>query len=329
MNAVIALINGVYLILALLQLFLAPKIGPNPYFGLKIGYTFSSREVWEKSNRFVGILTLIHSISLIPFSFLSFSYFFYYLIAFIVPLIFIAIAGVVYAARKLEELNAPERESTVPIQPFEAGFLWKHLGLILFFILLFIMLVTYNSLPETIAVHFNLEGKPNGWENKGDFFFWYIIFALIYLAFVYLIIYLGKRYPIMVHSGKMKIGRDTIFKSSILAMNLVLVILIFTYIGIYITNVKHFSTIINLVVILAVLIAFVPIGYIIYRWKEFKKEENKMKMLKCPKCGYGFKAPKMDRKSIGYGYTLPGLGVIKCPKCGYMAPRKEFEEVRK
>ncbi len=328
MNVVITFINTVYLILALLQLFIAPRIGPNPYFGLKIGYTFSSREVWEKSNRFVGALTLIHAISLTPFSFLSFSYFIYYLFAFIVPTLFISIAGVVYAAHKLEELNVIEKESAVPIKPFEAGFLWKHLGLILFFILLFIMLATYNSLPETIAVHFDLNGKPNGWASKGDFFLLYTIFALIYLSFVYLIIYLGKRYPIIVHSGKMKIGRDTVFKSSILAMNLVLLILIVVYIGIYITNVRHSSTIINLVVILSILLAFAPIGYIIYRWRKFKKEGNNMKMLKCPKCGHVFKAPKMDRKSIGYGFTLPGLGVIGCPKCGYTAPRREFEEVK-
>ncbi len=49
------------------------------------------------------------------------------------------------------------------------------------------------------------------------------------------------------------------------------------------------------------------------------------KMLKCPNCGYTFKAPLMDRKIIGYGWDLPGLGVIVCPKCNYTAPRKEFQ----
>ena len=49
-----------------------------------------------------------------------------------------------------------------------------------------------------------------------------------------------------------------------------------------------------------------------------------MKMLKCPKCGYVFKAPLLDRKITGLGWTLPHLGVISCPKCKYTAPRKEF-----
>ncbi len=49
------------------------------------------------------------------------------------------------------------------------------------------------------------------------------------------------------------------------------------------------------------------------------------KMLKCPKCGYVFKAPFWDRKkNIAYGWTLPNWGVIVCPKCKYVAPRKEF-----
>jgi len=53
----------------------------------------------------------------------------------------------------------------------------------------------------------------------------------------------------------------------------------------------------------------------------------KAKMLKCPKCGYVFKAPLMDRKKNPvYGWTLPGWGVIKCPKCGYLAAREVFAE---
>ena len=49
------------------------------------------------------------------------------------------------------------------------------------------------------------------------------------------------------------------------------------------------------------------------------------KMLKCPKCGYEFKAPKMDKKRFGYGWTFPYMGIIECPKCHYKAPRKDFE----
>jgi len=50
------------------------------------------------------------------------------------------------------------------------------------------------------------------------------------------------------------------------------------------------------------------------------------KMLKCPRCGYTFKAPLLDRKSIiTAGWTFPGWGVIICPKCNYTAPRNEFK----
>ena len=49
------------------------------------------------------------------------------------------------------------------------------------------------------------------------------------------------------------------------------------------------------------------------------------KMLKCPKCGFVFKAPLMDKKIFGYGWTFPYLGVIECPNYHYTAPRKDFE----
>ncbi len=52
-----------------------------------------------------------------------------------------------------------------------------------------------------------------------------------------------------------------------------------------------------------------------------------VKFLKCPKCGQGFKAPKMDLKFTGLGYSIPGLGVIKCPDCDYRDRRKRFIEI--
>ena len=36
--------------------FLAPRVGPNPIFGVRVGYSYASREVWDKTNRFGGAL---------------------------------------------------------------------------------------------------------------------------------------------------------------------------------------------------------------------------------------------------------------------------------
>lgn len=51
------------------------------------------------------------------------------------------------------------------------------------------------------------------------------------------------------------------------------------------------------------------------------------KFVKCPKCGSGFKAPAMDQKRSGLGYTIPGLGVIECPSCHLRDRRKRFSEI--
>ncbi len=269
MNTISSLITGIYIILAALQTFVAPKIRPNPYFGLKIGYTFSSREVWEKSNRRVGLLMLLHSFILIPFCFLNNSYFLYYILAFIAPLVAISIYGIIYSSHLLEEVKG-EKISTEPIKPLEVSFVWKHLGLLLFLVLLFLMAITYNFLPQTIAVHFNSAGEPNGWSSKFTFVIGYAGFGLVYLAILYLIVYAGKKYPMLVHSGKMKIGRDTVFKSALLAMNLVMLILIITYIAIllYNTSSSKNSNLINMAVAISLILAFTPILYIIYRWRK-------------------------------------------------------------
>jgi uncharacterized membrane protein len=264
-------ISILYAFLSLLQILLAPKIGPNPYFGFRIGYTFSNPIVWKKTNLLIGSIMLLHSLILLFLSLIDISLLLYILL-FMGPLILIMIAGIIYASHKLEEYGRGEIKKVEPVRPLEASFIWKNLGMIFFFILLTLMAITYNSLPDNIAVHFDMNGTPNGWSNKNDFFLWYLVFSIIYLGIVYLIVYVGKKYPIALHSGVMRIGRDTTFKSSILAMNLVILVLIITYVGIYFANVKpESSEIISYVVIFIFSIVFVPIGYIIYRWNRVRK----------------------------------------------------------
>ena len=273
MNVLLLIINLIYSIVALLQLFLAPRIGPNPYFGFRIGYSFSSRKIWSKTNRFAGILMTIHAISLFPLILLDNIE--YYIIALIVPLIIIAVVGVIYASHKLEEERIKANGSIKPIKPLETTFIWKYLRVILFLILLLMMLIAYPSLPTRLAVHFDAAGNPNGWSSKNDFYTTYLILAGTYLAILYFIIYAGKKYPVALHSGVMKIGRDTVFKGTILSLNIVFFILMATFLWIYLYNTSaemhgYFAT--TYFIVLTFIAAFAPIGYIIYRWK---KEHNR------------------------------------------------------
>ncbi len=275
MYVYLLIINVIYLISALLVLFLAPKIGPNPYFGFRIGYSFSSRKVWDKTNRFAGILMTIHALFLFPIIILN--NIVYYIIALIVPLLVISIVGIIYASHKLEEERVEVKGPVKPIKPLETTFVWKYLGIILLLILLLMMLIAYSSLPNRMAVHFDASGNPNGWSSKNDFYTTYIILAGAYLALLYFIIYAGKKYPVALHSGVMRIGKDTVFKATILSLNIVFFILMATFLWIYFYNISgafegYIAT--TYFLILTFIAAFVPIGYIIYRWKKERGVKN-------------------------------------------------------
>ncbi|MGH9918801.1 MAG: hypothetical protein ACRD6W_08045 [Nitrososphaerales archaeon] len=48
------------------------------------------------------------------------------------------------------------------------------------------------------------------------------------------------------------------------------------------------------------------------------------RVLKCPECGTVFKAPLVDNKRSGLGYTFAYTGVVKCPKCGQSRGRRDY-----
>ncbi len=273
MNEIFLIVNCIYLIAALLQLLLAPRVGPNPYFGFRIGYTFSSKRVWKRANRFMGILMTLHAVALFPITEICGNNWGCYLSALLIPIIVIAIIGIIYASHTLEVEKVEVRGEVEPVKPLEATFAWKYFGVILFLILISMMLIAYPSLPNMLATHFDAAGNPNGWSTKNDFYLTYILFALGYLIFLYFIIYAGKKYPIALHSGLMKIGKDTVFKSSILSLNIVFFILMAAFLWIYFYNASninpgYFATTLFLIFTFAA--AFVPVGYIIYRWRKEK-----------------------------------------------------------
>ncbi len=267
------LLEVIYIILALLQLLVAPRVDPNPYFGFKIGYTFSSKEVWEKTNRFAGMLMTVHSLAILPLALMGDSHITIYLIAFIAPLIAITIAGVVYASRELERVKG-ERVSKEKISPIKVHPGWWFFGDGIFLLLLLTILISYPFLPDIVPVHFDLSGNPNGWSDKNDFLISYILMNLLYVGINHLVLYAGKKYPIMMHSGIMRIGRDTVLKATLLTMDLVLVLLFWVYL--YIVFFVEVGNNIIFYVILAMtfLVIASPITYIALMWKKNRRGYN-------------------------------------------------------
>jgi uncharacterized membrane protein len=49
-------LGAVMIVVAAATYWLAPKVGPNPWFGMRTGYSVVNREIWDKSNRLGGVL---------------------------------------------------------------------------------------------------------------------------------------------------------------------------------------------------------------------------------------------------------------------------------
>ncbi len=69
MVLVFGLVTGAFLLLAGLATYhFAPRVGPNPIFGVRTGYSFASREVWDRSNRVGGKLIAWTSVAYMALS---------------------------------------------------------------------------------------------------------------------------------------------------------------------------------------------------------------------------------------------------------------------
>ena len=263
----VLILDVIYIIVALLQYSVAPRVGPNPYLGFRIGYTLSSEKVWKKANRWIGKIMLIHSLLLLPLCFIPHALV-YFLILWVVPLILFIPIGIRYASTHLEEEGAKEEEvSLKKIEPITAGLPWNISPVVVYLALLSFMVLTYSSLPNVIAIHFDSSGNPNGWSCKGDFFAWYNVISLILMFTAYIFVYLGKKHPIYVHPGKMRFPRDTYLKLIILAMDAALVLMIFVYLLIYLYALNSTNFSITLFILLTLFPVIVPIGYLIYKWR--------------------------------------------------------------
>lgn len=262
------LIVAIYLVTAVLQYSVAPKLGPNPYIGLKIGYTLSSKEVWVKANKKVGYLMILHGLVLIPFSVIAGDNVLLFLLPFLVPLIVISIYGIWYSARLLETIEKSGPYSTVPIKPIKLSLPWKISPLLLVLITVAFICITYPSLPNVVAVHFDSSGNPNGWSSRKTLIQLYVVYLATFAAVAYLLIYAGEKHPILVHSGIVRIGRDGFLKAGILGFDTAIFILFIVYVWIWsYANSMLVPTYITYMIIVTLAMPLIPIGYIIYRWR--------------------------------------------------------------
>ncbi len=194
---------GLGLLIALagaLTYYLAPRVGPNPIFGVRVGYSFASREVWDRTNRAGGALIALTGVAL------GVAALFFQLLNVApstgVPVLTVALivallaetAWLFFYARGLA------RETNIAREIAPVKFRWAYLApvLVSFAMLVALAAYWYPQLPaERIATHFNFNDQPDDWMPRDTFLASFLGIAALMAAFNSLIVLVATREPLI------------------------------------------------------------------------------------------------------------------------------------
>lgn len=180
--------------------YVAPRVGPNPIFGVRVGYAYANRQVWDKTNRFggalvalVGVGTAILGILFQLLDLTSRQATGVLAIAMIAALLG-ATAWMFVYARGLAQGTAIARQ-VAPVR-----FRWAYLApvLITFALLAAVAAYLYTSLPvDRMATHFNINEQPDGWMPRDSFIVSYLGMALLFVILDAVAVVVATREPLI------------------------------------------------------------------------------------------------------------------------------------
>lgn len=197
------LLGGIIFVAGVAIYFLAPRVGPNPIFGVRVGYAYASREIWDKTNRFGGVLFILVGAGtamlglLLPFLNVSARDGVNALVMAMLVGVIGATVRVFLYARGLAQGTAIAREFT-PIK-----FRWTYLAPMFITFLLFVTFAAYvyPALPvERVPSHFNINDQPDAWQSRNDFVFTLVGMSAVFLALNVLIVFIATREPMLTFS---------------------------------------------------------------------------------------------------------------------------------
>jgi uncharacterized membrane protein len=198
---IFSLLVGALLFLAgLATYYFAPRVGPNPIFGVRLGYSYASREVWDQSNRVGGALMAATGLALIPLASIlklagiadSTG------VGIVVGVMILALIGemawlFVYT-RGLAQGTPIARE----LKP--VAFRWSYVAptLVTLALLLALAAYLYPQLPaERVATHFNIRGEADDWSARDQFYLMYLGLALFINALDWGVVWWATREPLV------------------------------------------------------------------------------------------------------------------------------------
>ena len=194
------LIGALLFVAGLATYFLAPRVGPNPIFGVRVGYSYASREVWDKTNRFGGALLALVGVGTALFGVLL-----QWLnvaprdgVSILTIAMLLAVLGAtgwmfVYA-RGLAQA-APIAREVAPVK-----FRWTYLApvLVTFALLVALAVYFYPQLPaDRVATHFNLAEQPDGWQARDEFLIMFLGIAALVAVLDVIAVIVATREPLI------------------------------------------------------------------------------------------------------------------------------------
>jgi len=178
-------------------------VGPNPIFGVRVGYSYASREVWDKTNRAGGVLIAVAGIGVailgIALCWLNIAPregIGILTVAMLAALLGMTVWLFLYA-RRLAQGTAIARE----LAP--ARFRWVYLAptLVTFALLVVLAAYVYPMLPaERVATHFNLAEQADGWQARDEFVGMYLGLAALFVALDAAAVFVATREPLIAFS---------------------------------------------------------------------------------------------------------------------------------
>jgi uncharacterized membrane protein len=185
--------------LGLITYYLAPRVGPNLIFGVRVGYSYASREVWDKTNRFGGMLITLTGLGLVALALLlqmlnlARSDSLLILTSVMLIALLAETAWMFVYARRLAQGTVVQ--NLTPVK-----FRWAYLAPVLAtFVLLFALAAyVYPLMPvERMASHFNLNDLPDGWMPRDGFFVTYLGLAALFVVLDAAVVAIATREPLI------------------------------------------------------------------------------------------------------------------------------------
>ncbi len=182
MTVMFGYLMGVLLVLIGVATYLwAPRVGPNPFFGVRTGYSYANRQVWDQSNRVgglamtgIGVLLLVVA-AVLQLMGAPLATALWVLTAVMLTTLLGTMGWLFVYTRRLA-LGTDTARSLAPVRLdwslfAPAAGAWALLAVTL--------LALYPRLPDPLVTHFNAAGQPDGWSSRGSFTVLYLGIGLL------------------------------------------------------------------------------------------------------------------------------------------------------